>query len=152
VTNSLRLCRISVKDFRDHNWFNSYCCVHVLLPLLIKGTQNAKFIYFNNATIIHIVNSNSSPWYGWNIAESDVKHQNSNSFPILINLAIIKNDGRINHVHHVKMWNMIAKIYVEKPGNIQPITVDKLLIKYLRTFHYSSYILKNDNCLRICSI
>jgi hypothetical protein len=56
-------------------------CVYVNISLAnnyIKGTQNAKFIYFNNATIMHIANSNSSPWYSWNIAESGVKHQNAN--------------------------------------------------------------------------
>jgi hypothetical protein len=52
---------------------------------------------------------------------------------------------------------MIAKIYTEIPANIIKVfhaqrkrleKVEKMLIKYLRSFQYSSFILKNDNCLR----
>jgi hypothetical protein len=56
---------------------------------------------------------------------------------------------------------MIAKIYTEIPTNIITVfhaqkkrleKVEKLLIKYLRSFQYSSFILRNDNCLRNFSI
>jgi hypothetical protein len=52
---------------------------------------------------------------------------------------------------------MIAKIYTEIPANIIKVfhaqrkrleKVENILIKYLRSFQYSSFILKNDNCLR----